>query len=201
MNALKGVSNFAGGVPLKKVVAFSLCLATLYYASTCAAGNWLSAPAGSPVGLMQRLDRAHWIASGAKSSGRIVYIFTDPNCPYCNDLWQAMRTAVAPDVQVRYLLVAVINADSRAKDAAILESTDPAATLEKHERNYAHGGIAPKPTSQPATKETISVNEALMDALHIYGTPALVYLDEHNQVKVFAGAPDAGQLRQIVGKR
>ena len=185
---------------MKQVLAFSLSLIALY-ANVCAAGNWVAAPQGSPVGLMQRLDRAHWIASGAKSSARIVYIFTDPNCPFCNDLWQAMKAARAPDVQVRYLLVAVINADSRGKDAAILESADPAATLEKHERNYARGGIASKPTSQPATTETVSVNEALMGALHIYGTPGLVYLDEHNEVKVFAGMPDPEQLRMIVGKR
>jgi thiol:disulfide interchange protein DsbG len=185
---------------MKKVVAFSLCLIALC-ASVCAAGNWVPAPAGSPVGLMQRLDRAQWVASGAKSSARIVYVFTDPNCPFCNDLWKAMKTARAPDVQIRYLLVAVINADSRGKDAAILESPDPAATLEKNERNFARGGIAPKPTLQPATSETISVNEALMGALHIYGTPGLVYLDEHNEVKVFAGMPDPEQLRMIVGHR
>jgi thiol:disulfide interchange protein DsbG len=185
---------------LNKVVAFSLCLLALY-ANVCAAGNWVPAPAGSPVGLMQRLDRAHWIPSGAKSSSRVVYVFTDPNCPFCNDLWKALKTARAPDVQIRNLLVAVINADSRGKDAAILESPDAAATFEKNERNFAHGGIAPKPTLQSATAETISVNEALMGALHIYGTPGLVYLDEHNEVKVFAGMPDEGQLRMIVGKR
>jgi thiol:disulfide interchange protein DsbG len=170
-------------------------------ADICAAGNWVPPPAGSPVGLMQRLDRAHWIASGAKSNARVVYVFTDPNCPYCNDLWKAMKEARAPEVQIRYLLVAVINADSRGKDATILESADPAATLEKHERDYARGGIASKPTGQPATTETISVNEALMGALHIYGTPGLVYLDELNEVRVFAGMPDREQLKTIVGKR
>jgi hypothetical protein len=40
-----------------------------------------------------------------------------------------------------------------------------------------------------------------MAALHIFGTPGLVYLDEHNQVKAFAGMPDAAQLKTIVGKR
>ena len=58
-------------------------------------------------GLMQRLDRATWIAAGAKSTERVVYVFTDADCPYCNDLWKAMQTARAPDVQIRYLLVAV----------------------------------------------------------------------------------------------
>jgi thiol:disulfide interchange protein DsbG len=185
---------------LKNLAAFSLCFVALC-ANISVAGNWIATPDGSPVGLMQRLDRAHWIASGAKSSARVVYVFTDPNCPFCNDLWKATRTARAPEVQIRYLLVAVINAESRGKDAAILESADPAAAYEKHERNYDKGGIAPKTTWQPATGETLSTNEALMQALHIYGTPGLVYLDEHNEVKVFVGMPDPGQLRMIVGKR
>ena len=187
-------------VPLKEIVAFTLCLVALC-ANISAAGNWVVTPAGSPVGLMQRLDRAHWIASGAKSSGRVVYVFTDPNCPFCNDLWKAMKEARAPEVQIRYLLVAVINAESRGKDAAILESPDPAAALEKHERHFAGGGVAPKLALQPATNETVSVNEALMGALHIFGTPGVVYQDEHGEVKVFAGMPDAEQLRVMVGKR
>ncbi len=182
-----------------KSVVISICLAAL-----CAqawAGNWVAPPTGSPVGLMQRLDRAHWIASGAKASKRVVYVFTDPNCPFCNELWTALKTARAPEVQIRYLLVAVIQADSKGKDAAIIESPDPAAMLEQHERSYASGGIRPKATWQPATSETISADESLMQALHIYGTPGLVYLDEHNDVKVFAGMPDPEQLRMIVGHR
>ena len=165
------------------------------------AGTWIAPPAGSPVGLMQRMDRAKWIAAGPKSAKRVVYVFTDPDCPFCNDLWKAIQTARAPDVQIRYLLVGVIDADSKGKDAAILEAKDPAAALEKRERNYEHGGIAPKADMLPQTKETISFNGDLMAALHIFGTPGLVYMDEHDQVKVYAGMPDEKQLREIIGKR
>jgi thiol:disulfide interchange protein DsbG len=170
-------------------------------ASSAEAGNWIAAPAGSPAGLMQRLDRAKWIGTGAKSTERVVYVFTDPDCPFCNDLWKAMQKARAPDVQIRYLLVAVIDADSKGKDAAILEAKDPVATLEKSERNFDHGGIAPKSPALPETTETISFNGDLMGALHIFGTPGLVYQDDHGQVKVFAGMPNDAQLRTIVGKR
>ena len=187
------------GDTVKKLLTLSLCLATLY-AHVCIAGNWLEAPGGSATGLMQRLDRAHWIAEGAKSTDRLVYVFTDPNCPFCNDLWKAMRQARAPNVQIRYLLVAVISADSRGKDAAILESPDPGSALDRNERNFAKGGIAPKANWQPATAEVISSNEALMAALQIYGTPGLVYLNAQSEVKVFAGMPDPEQLRAIVGK-
>jgi thiol:disulfide interchange protein DsbG len=170
-------------------------------ASSAEAGKWIEAPAGSPVGLMQRLDRAKWIGSGAKSTERVVYVFTDPDCPFCNDLWKAMQKARAPEVQIRYLLVAVIDADSKGKDVAILEAKDPAAALEKSERNFEHGGIAPKTPALAETTETISFNGDLMGALHLFGTPGLVYQDEHGQVKVFAGMPDARQLQTIVGKR
>jgi thiol:disulfide interchange protein DsbG len=183
----------------KRFVSACGLLALVTY--VCVAGTWTPSPTGSAAGLMQRLDRAKWIGVGSKSTERVVYVFSDPDCPYCNDLWKALQTARAPDVQIRYLLVAVIDAQSKGKDAAILESDDPAATLAKAERNFDRGGIKPKATLLPPTAETISVNADLMQALHIFGTPGLVYLDEHNQVKVFAGMPDAKQLQMIVGTR
>jgi thiol:disulfide interchange protein DsbG len=185
---------------MKKFRLFALGLLALV-ANISVAGNWTTPPTGSSVGLMQRLDRATWIQAGSKSTERVVYVFTDPDCPFCNDLWKAVATARAPDVQIRYLLVAVIDAESKGKDTAILESKDRAAAFEKNERNYARGGIEPKATLLPATSETIATNGDLMAALHIFGTPGLVYMDEHGEVKVFAGMPDATQLRAIVGKR
>lgn len=185
---------------MKKLTAFLLCLSVLA-AESAAAGNWVPPPAKESSGLLQQLEHARWIATGAKSSTRVVYIFTDPECPYCNKLWKAMKTATAPDVQVRYLLVAVIDSDSRGKDAAILESANPAATFERHEAAYDNGGVAPKSTPLPATNATIAGNEALMQQLHIFGTPGLVYLDEHQGLRVFAGMPDPAQLQGILGKR
>ncbi len=182
---------------MKRLLVWLACAAALC-GGVCAAGNWIPAPAGAAE-LLQRLAQARWIASAAKSGERIVYVFTDPNCPYCNDLWSAMQKRSPPGVQVRYLLVAVIDADSHARDAAILEAPNPAAALDQHERSFAHGGSAPKATSRPATNETISANEALMSALHIYATPGLVYLDEHQELKVFVGMPDPEQLRAILG--
>jgi thiol:disulfide interchange protein DsbG len=181
-------------------MAFLLCLSVMV-GGGAAAGTWVAAPAKESSGVVQQLNLAKWIAVGAKSPDRVVYIFTDPNCPYCNDLWKALQTATAPDVQIRYLLVAVIDAESRGKDAAILESANPAATFGQHERAFDKGGIAPKSAWLPATNATIAANEALMQELHIYGTPGLVYRDERQGLRVFAGMPDPAQLRSILGKR
>jgi thiol:disulfide interchange protein DsbG len=167
----------------------------------CNAGAWVKPSAESLQRLTQNLEQAKWIAAGSKSPTRVVYVFTDPNCPYCHDLWQAMQTARAPDVQIRYLLVAVINEESRGKDAAILESKDPLASFEKNERTFAADGIAAKPTWLPATNEAIARDEALMAELHILGTPGLVYWDEQHKPRIFAGMPSPEQLRVMVGKR
>src|ERR1700750_147941 len=167
-----------GEVGMKTFLMGLLCVSTLM-TNLCAAGNWIPGPGGSAVGLMQRLDRARWIGVGAKSTERVVYVFTDPDCPFCNDLWKAVQKARAPEVQIRYLLVAVIDADSKGKDVAILEAKDPLAAFEKSERNFDRGGIAPKATALPETSETIGFNGDLMGALHLFGTPGLVYQDEH----------------------
>src|SRR5579872_1250710 len=187
-------------VNMKKLILSLLSVGTLY-ATVCMAGNWVSVPAGTSAELARRLEHARWIPAGAKQSARVVYVFTDPNCPYCNDLWKSMKSARDPAVQIRYLLVAVIDDSSRGKDGSILESQDPAAALDKHERDFANGGITPKPALQPATGQAIRSNEELMGALQIVGTPGLVYFDEHKQMKAFSGMPDAQQLHEIVGGR
>jgi protein-disulfide isomerase len=44
----------------------------------------------------------------------------------------------------------------------------------------------------------LAANQQLMNDLYLYGTPALVYLDPHAGLKVFAGKPDQSQLAQIL---
>jgi hypothetical protein len=187
-------------VPMKMLLAVTLSLMALA-SKICTAGNWVAAPQGSSVDLVQRIERANWIGAGAKSSTRVVYVFLDPDCPYCNALWRAMQVVRAPEVQIRYLLVAVIDEDSRGKDATILESSDPAAALTEQERTFDRGGLASKATVQPTTAKVVAANEALMRKLHIFGTPGVVYRDEQAELKVFAGMPDPQQLKSIAGRR
>ena len=39
----------------------------------------------------QTLESSHWIVDGSASAKRVVYTFTDPNCPYCRQFWQNAR--------------------------------------------------------------------------------------------------------------
>ena len=38
-----------------------------------------------------KMDASHWIADGDKNAPRVVYLFSDPNCPYCTMFWEQAR--------------------------------------------------------------------------------------------------------------
>ena len=71
-----------------------------------------------PMGLelWDDLESARWIADGKPEAPRIAYVFTDPNCPYCNQLWRETRPLVqAGQLQLRHILVGMLRPAVRAR--------------------------------------------------------------------------------------
>jgi len=173
------------------------------------AGNDLtSAPleaASAPVlddATWAALGKTRYIAEGATHPKRIVYVFTDTECPYCHKLWAATQPLLAGgDVQVRHILVAVISPNSPYRAAAILEAADPLAALQKHEQSFGRSTVAPAKTLAPATEAALVANGELMDKLGVQGTPATVYRDADGSIHMAAGMPPDAQLKTIFGPR
>lgn len=177
------------------------CLWSVCLLSTPAAfaGHAIPTSAREAAALRQRLESAHWIAEGAARPAHVLYVFLDPSCPYCHALWQQITAAKRNDLQVRYLLVAVLSEDSRDKDAAILEAPHPAAALARHEVAFERGGIRAHPAQRATTAESITANETLMGDLHIRGTPGEAWIKPGAGLQVFTGMPDASQLEEMLG--
>jgi thiol:disulfide interchange protein DsbG len=157
--------------------------------------------------LWQRLAHAAWVAVGAAQPKRMIYVFTDPNCPYCHRFWRATQPYLSAGLQVRHILVGVVAPSSAAKAAAILEASNPAKALRRNERDYnaarlggenAAGGIAPDPSPRPATRATLAANRRLMETLGFHGTPGIVYRDAQGRVLRYAGLPPLGQLPHLL---
>ena len=161
--------------------------------STAAIGESAS---GLSPGVMLRLSRATYIQESAVKTERVVYVFIDPECPYCHELWSAIHSLPA-SVQVRYLMVAVISKASRGKAAALLESQGRAAALRKHESGIRNGGIRALQEIAPEIRESIVLNNLFLDALKIPGTPGIVYTDAGGAVRVSSGVPPAQLLTSI----
>lgn len=153
-------------------------------------------------GVVKTLSETTWVLDGKPNAPRIIYAFTDPNCPYCHDFWQAARPWVSSGkVQIRTLLVGVISEDSPNKAAAILGASDPSAALTRNETTFSQGGIDPAETITPRIKQQLERNQALMVSLGFRGTPGIVIVGADGKAVKANGLPRDGKLEALFGPR
>lgn len=162
----------------------------------------------------RQLAASHWIGDG-RDGARVVYVFTDPNCPYCNKLWSDARPWVtAGRIQLRHVIVGILTPTSAGKAAALLADKDPAAMLAAYEgqnaftvstalasgrpRPLADGALKPLPSIAPAQQAQLAANEQLMASLKMHATPAIVWRDEQGALRTRQGLPN-GRLASIFG--
>lgn len=149
-----------------------------------------------------KLEKSTWVQDGKADAPRIIYTFTDANCPYCHAFWEAARPWVdAGKVQLRHVMVGVIRQDSANKAAAILKATSPEQALAENERNQSAGGIKPMATVPAAVRSQLDSNERLMLELGFQGTPGILFQDEMGHVQRRAGMPQGNDLNTVLGPR
>jgi thiol:disulfide interchange protein DsbG len=153
------------------------------------------------AGSWKSLSQSTWIAEGAKHPERVVYVFSDTECPYCHQLWKRVQPLLSGGkVQVRYVMVAVIRPESLGRAAAILASGDPSAALHKHEANYGHSPIQPMQHVPESLMKKIEANNRLMDRFGISGTPAILFKDPDGNVQKLDGMPsEPSHVKAIFG--
>ncbi|GHE20406.1 thiol:disulfide interchange protein DsbG [Halomonas urumqiensis] len=146
--------------------------------------------------LWQRLEESHWIADGRADAERVLYTFTDPNCPYCRQFWEQSRPWVeAGAVQLRHIMVGILESDSPAKASALLGADDPAAALHSHSGD----GEEIQPSAQPRDiEEQVYANNQLFDELNLIATPTTLYR-ESDRLERIEGLPDPEQLIEAMG--
>lgn len=152
--------------------------------------------------IWNRLEKSTWIADGSKSAARVVYVFTDPNCPYCNKFWNDARPWIKTGkVQLRHVIVAILTDTSAGKAAALLTARDPQAALTEHERDRADGGVKPLAQISATVRARLDANQKLMEQLGSSATPTIFYKDADGKLQKREGAPSAEMLTEILGPR
>ena len=164
-----------------------------------------------------RLAQATWLTDGQAKAPRTVYVFTDPNCPYCNKFWSDARPWVdSGKVQLRHVIVGILTPTSPGKAAALLADKNPAQALDAYERGHVaetlkamasgrlrplgDAGLQPLAAIPRAVQAQIDGNEKLMADLGLRATPAVVWKDESGAVQMLMGVPD-GTLAKVLGPR
>lgn len=148
------------------------------------------------------LENATWVLDGDADAPRVIYTFSDANCPFCHRFWEAARPWVdSGKVQLRHLFVGVIKADSPAKAAAILEADDPSAALLENEKNFARGGIKPASSISSRAQRILDENQQLMQTTGFRGTPGIVVRESDGLIRKFNGMPRPEQMAEVMGPR
>lgn len=146
------------------------------------------------------LEQSSWVADGSDDADRVVYAFTDANCPFCHKFWMASRPWVkAGKVQIREIMVGVIKSSSRPKAATILAADNSAAALKRNEQTFSDGGITPLNTIPSDLKEKVNANNRLMRSLGFHGTPTIVYREQNGDVRVVTGMPQGHKMLEVMG--
>ncbi|ONN67739.1 thiol:disulfide interchange protein DsbG [Herbaspirillum sp. VT-16-41] len=166
-------------------------------------------------GIWKRVEKSHWVAEGSPSAPRTLYVFTDPNCPYCTQLWSETQPWVkAGKVQIRHILVGILTKTSPGKAAAILASGNPGKALTAHETAYYEArqkhapdgrkldsdaqGIAPLDRVPANISQQLEENARMMLQLDLQATPALIWRDASDAIQIRQGVPQ-GELKKIMG--
>lgn len=146
------------------------------------------------------LESSTWVRDGSEDAPRVIYTFTDANCPYCHMFWEAARPWVdAGKVQLRHVLVGIIKEDSPAKAAAILAADDPSAALMENEMKFDEGGITPAKSVSGDMQKMLEDHQLLMMSLGFRGTPGIVVRDDEGLIQKYNGMPRGEALNEVLG--
>lgn len=150
--------------------------------------------------MWESLKNSAWIADGSDSADKFVYVFTDPNCPYCKRLWNDARPWVdAGKVQLRHVMVGTLGESSQKKAAYLLSAKNPEDALRDNESGKKAAQEINRIADQQ--RQQLDENQQLMASLGASGTPAILYLDSTGMLQMHPGAPQAEQLIELFGPR
>lgn len=150
--------------------------------------------------MWQRLADSAWVAEGSADAPRTLYVFSDPNCPYCHVFWRRIQPWIkAGRVQVRYVMVGVIARSSPHKAAAILTASKPARALQSNHHSFRQGGIDPMDSIPADVRSKLIANARLMRAFGLRGTPGIVYRGQQGLLKRWRGVPVKAEISRLLG--
>ncbi|WP_232090445.1 thiol:disulfide interchange protein DsbG [Billgrantia diversa] len=146
--------------------------------------------------LWEKMADHHWIRDGDPDAPRVIYTFSDPNCPYCRKFWEDAQPWIeSGKVQVRHVMVGILMADSPEKAAALLSAEDPGAAVAEHYRT----GAMPDGDITDESKQWVTENNRLMRDAQLFATPVTFYRDGEN-IRRVRGAPSAEKLQEMMGE-
>lgn len=158
--------------------------------------NWLPSPDLS--GAWQKLANATWVSEGPSDARRIVYVFTDANCGYCVIFRDKAQPYLARGIELRHIMVGIIQPSSLAKAASVLGAENPVSKLDFHDSQFPRAWLESEENVPQDLRELVESNNQLMESLAVTATPSVFYKDPEGDVRKIVGLPDDSALSEAV---
>lgn len=155
------------------------------------------------AGLFSDLEKSSYVTEGvSKDPKNVLYVFVDPNCPFCHFTWMALQPYEKAGLQVRWIPVATLGPTSMPKAIEVMAAKDKTAAFRKMEENHGKSW-APSPSSSVSSNQAVAAqiraNGELMERFGIAGTPGVIWKDKQGKVNVKGGMPRLSELPAITG--
>lgn len=119
--------------------------------------------------------------------GRYIYVFVDPQCPYCEALYSEIMTSEGLDTSlVRWVPVAVLGRSSLPKAAAVLSTGAAAESLD----------VDMEETDRDLAEKIVENTRVLLYSADEVATPTLIWRGEDG-VESYVGSPSKSRLKAI----
>jgi thiol:disulfide interchange protein DsbG len=138
---------------------------------------------------------------GALMAANTVYVFFDPACPHCAQLWMSSKPLLSK-LKMVWMPIGLLGRSSLAQGATILAAPDPSAAMNENEISVIErkGGITANPSLPDDVQAKVKANTDLFHKLGAESVPFIVFRHAKNgSFGSHAGAVPTEQLAAMVG--
>lgn len=184
----------------KLALAVMLFVSSVVWYQTANADTRAQAMEKIAASMLKDIGQTTWISEG--KSTRIIYIFFDPNCPYCHRLFLNTRDWVKQNkVELRWIPVGILTTTSAGKAAAILGAKDPRKAFYENEDGYKRGdggGGIEEDIASSKTEKKLKANEALLARTGFGAVPLMLFEAKDGTPIMLQGAPPPEKLAVVL---
>lgn len=138
---------------------------------------------------------------GAMMAANTVYVFFDPACPHCAQLWMSAKPLLSK-LKMVWMPIGLLGKSSLAQGATILAAPDPVAAMNENEISVIErkGGITASGSLSDEVQSKVKANTELFHKLGAESVPFMVFRHAKNgSFGQHAGAVPTDQLAAMVG--
>lgn len=147
--------------------------------------------------MLADIHQATWISEG--SGPGVIYIFFDPNCPYCHKLYLNTRGWIKEGkAQLRWIPVGILTTTSHGKATALLSAADPLQAFYDNEDHYNRGGGIDEDIPSPEIDAKLEANAALLARTRSGAVPTMLFRATDGTPILIQGSPRKDKLPIIL---